>query len=88
SGAYWVASAADYIFASPYTITGSIGVLSVLPTFETFLERYAGITVDSVQVHGVRQPSLLRSGTAEDTARMQLDVMATYRTFLSVVSAG
>uniref|UniRef100_UPI002FDC1075 S49 family peptidase n=1 Tax=Treponema paraluiscuniculi TaxID=53435 RepID=UPI002FDC1075 len=36
SGAYWVASAADYIFASPYTITGSIGVLSVLPTFETF----------------------------------------------------
>lgn len=88
SGAYWVASAADYIFASPYTITGSIGVLSVLPTFETFLERYAGITVDSVQVHGVRQPSLLRSGKAEDTARMQLDVMATYRTFLSVVSAG
>src|SRR3546814_9128392 len=34
SGGYWVASAGDRIFAQPETITGSIGVFAILPTFE------------------------------------------------------
>ena len=34
SGAYWIASSADYVFCSPYTITGSIGVFAVSPTIQ------------------------------------------------------
>jgi len=31
SGGYWISSLADYIFAQPTTITGSIGVVSMMP---------------------------------------------------------
>jgi protease IV len=39
SGGYWIAMAADEIVADPTTITGSIGVFGVLPTFERALEK-------------------------------------------------
>ena len=47
SGGYWIASAADEIWATPTTITGSIGVFGALPTFEGLLDR-AGIHTDGV----------------------------------------
>ena len=47
SGGYWIASAADEIWATPTTITGSIGVFGALPTFEGLLER-GGIHTDGV----------------------------------------
>ena len=37
SGGYWIAAGADQIWASPTTITGSIGVFGVVPTFEKTL---------------------------------------------------
>jgi protease-4 len=39
SGGYWIAMASDEIIADPTTITGSIGVFGVLPTFEKTLEK-------------------------------------------------
>jgi protease-4 len=47
SGAYWIASAADEIWASETTITGSIGIFAALPTFEKSL-RYLGVHNDGV----------------------------------------
>ncbi len=47
SGGYWIASAADEIWATPTSLTGSIGVFLALPTFEGLLDR-AGITSDGV----------------------------------------
>ena len=43
SGGYWMAMAADEVWASPATITGSIGVYGILPTF--------GATLDKIGVH-------------------------------------
>ena len=40
SGAYWVASAADKIVASPLSITGSIGVISSYLEFSDLMEEY------------------------------------------------
>jgi protease-4 len=40
SGGYWVASAADHIIADPFSITGSIGVLSTYLNFADLLKRY------------------------------------------------
>jgi protease IV len=47
SGGYYVAAPADKIFASPNTITGSIGIFAVIPTIDRTLGK-AGVTVDGV----------------------------------------
>src|ERR1700744_5354598 len=47
SGGYYIAAAANQIFASPTTITGSIGVFSYIPTFQRTLEKI-GVKVDGL----------------------------------------
>jgi protease-4 len=47
SGGYYIAAAANQIFASPTTITGSIGVFSYIPTFERTLDKL-GVKVDGI----------------------------------------
>jgi protease IV len=47
SGGYYISAAANQIFASPTTLTGSIGVFSVVPTFEHTLEKI-GVKVDGL----------------------------------------
>jgi protease-4 len=47
SGGYYIAMDADEIWASPVTLTGSIGVFAVFPTIERTLQK-VGITVDGV----------------------------------------
>jgi len=48
SGGYWISTASDEIWASPSTITGSIGIFGLFPTVEKPLARYLGIHVDGV----------------------------------------
>jgi protease-4 len=47
SGGYYISAAANQIFASPTTLTGSIGVFSVVPTFQHTLEKF-GVRVDGI----------------------------------------
>jgi protease-4 len=47
SGGYYISSAANEIFASPTTLTGSIGVFSVVPTFQRTLAKL-GVKVDGI----------------------------------------
>jgi protease-4 len=47
SGGYYISAAANQIFASPTTLTGSIGVFSVIPTFQHTLEKL-GVKVDGI----------------------------------------
>ncbi len=47
SGGYYIAAAANQIFASPTTITGSIGVFSYIPTFQRTLEKI-GVKTDGI----------------------------------------
>ena len=60
SGGYWMAMAADEVWASPATITGSIGVFGMLPTF--------GATLDKVGVHTDG------FGTTEMAGKLRLDM--------------
>ena len=48
SGGYWISMAGDKIFASPSTITGSVGIFGMLPTFEKTMA-WAGIHRDGVE---------------------------------------
>src|ERR1700730_3926349 len=47
SGGYYIAAAANQIFASPTTVTGSIRVFSYIPTFQRTLEKL-GVKVDGI----------------------------------------
>jgi protease-4 len=47
SGGYYISAAANQIFASPTTLTGSIGVFSIIPTFQRTLDKL-GVKVDGI----------------------------------------
>ncbi|MDO9511842.1 MAG: signal peptide peptidase SppA [Bacteroidales bacterium] len=51
SGGYYIACGADKIFASPGTITGSIGVFAMIPNAQKFLNNRLGITFDEVKTN-------------------------------------
>jgi protease IV len=86
SGGYWIATAGDRIFAEPGTITGSIGVFAVLPSFEGALQKL-GIGADGVRTTAMSgQPDLLR-GIAPDADRLlQMGIDSTYRRFIGLVA--
>ena len=88
SGAYWIASSADYIFCSPYTITGSIGVFAVSPTIQNAVKEYFGIRADGVSAIGRMPYSIFRNPTDEERTQSELEVMHTYSIFLDKVAQG
>ncbi len=51
SGGYWISVSADYIFAEPTTITGSIGVFGIIPNFKGLFNDKLGITFDNVKTN-------------------------------------
>ena len=51
SGGYWISTNADYIFAQPTTITGSIGVFGIIPNFKELFNNKLGITFEEVMTN-------------------------------------
>ncbi len=87
SGGYWVAAAGDKIFAEPSTITGSIGVFGIIPTFEKTLARY-GVTTDGVKTTVLSgQPDVLGGTNAAVDSVIQAGIEDIYGRFLSLVAA-
>ena len=86
SGGYWVATPAEFIFAEPSTITGSIGVFGVLPSFEGTLTKL-GIGADGIKTTPLSgEPDLLKGPSPEVDALIQSGVESTYRRFLGIVA--
>ncbi|MET1111245.1 MAG: signal peptide peptidase SppA [Allosphingosinicella sp.] len=87
SGGYWVATAGDRIYAEPSTITGSIGVFGILPSFEGAMTKL-GLGADGVKTTPLSgEPDLLRGPSPEADRLLQMGVDGTYRRFLALVSA-
>ena len=87
SGGYWVATPADFIYAEPSTITGSIGVFGVLPSFQGTLEKL-GLGADGVKSTPLSgEPDLLRGPSPEVNNLIQSGVEAMYQRFLAIVAA-
>jgi protease-4 len=85
SGGYWVATPADFILAEPSTITGSIGVFGILPSFQGSLEKL-GLGADGVKTTPLSgEPDLLRGPSPEANQLLQASVDSIYRRFLSLV---
>jgi protease-4 len=86
SGGYWVATAGEIIFAEPSTITGSIGVFGILPSFQGTLQKL-GIGADGVTTTPLSgQPDLLRGPSSEAGQLLQMGVEGTYRRFVMLVA--
>ncbi len=86
SGGYWVSTPGDVIFAEPETITGSIGVFGILPSFEGTLAKM-GITTDGVRTTPLSgQPDIAGGTTPEFDQIMQLGVEDIYRRFVGLVA--
>lgn len=89
SGGYYIAAGADYIFAEPTTITGSIGVFGMLFNAEKFFDNKLGITFDGVKTHSSADiMSNSRPLTEFEKNRIQEEVTDIYGTFLGVVQQG
>nr|WP_221239369.1 signal peptide peptidase SppA [Sphingomonas xinjiangensis] len=86
SGGYWVSTAGDVIFAEPNTITGSIGIFGIIPTFENTLAKI-GVTTDGVQTTPLTGQPDITGGTNEVTDRvLQGAISNGYARFIQRVS--
>jgi protease-4 len=86
SGGYWVTTPADRIFAEPSTITGSIGVFGIIPTFPGTLEKL-GLSADGVKTTPLSgEPDVLRGTSPEFDRLIQLGIEDIYRRFTGLVS--
>ena len=89
SGGYYIACQADSIFAQPNTITGSIGVFTMLFNTEALLKNKLGITFDEVKnAPSADFPTATRSLTAQESQRMQASVDTIYLIFKRRVADG
>ena len=86
SGGYWVATAGDRIYAEPSTVTGSIGVFGILPSFQGSLAKL-GIGADGVKTTPLSgEPDLLAGPSPEAGQMIQAGVDSIYRQFLGIVA--
>lgn len=89
SGGYYIACGADSIFANANTITGSIGVFSIIPNVTNFMKNKLGITFDRVKTGSYADaPSATRQLTTMEQNFLQSGVDSVYHTFKSRVAAG
>ncbi|WP_220718006.1 signal peptide peptidase SppA [Agarivorans litoreus] len=87
SGGYWISSTADQIFASPTTITGSIGIFGMFATLENALAKL-GISSDGYATSPLAEIGPFQPLPKELAEIIQLNVEHGYHDFLSLVSAG
>jgi protease-4 len=86
SGGYWVSTAGDYVLAEPSTITGSIGVFGILPSFEGTLAKL-GLGADGVKTTPLSgEPDVFHGPGPEADRLIQAGVDGVYRHFLAIVS--
>lgn len=89
SGGYYLAMACDTIVAQPTTITGSIGVFSLLFDVSTFLDNKIGITFDEVKTGEVGElVTFTRPLTAVEKSIWQKRTNEIYKTFTTKAAEG
>jgi len=91
SGGYWISSPANYIFAEPTSITGSIGIFGLIPNFSGLLEDKLGITFDGVKTNkytDAEENLVLAKDNSEEMKFLQHHVDRGYQAFLDIVAEG
>ncbi|EAV5729297.1 signal peptide peptidase SppA [Salmonella enterica subsp. enterica] len=85
SGGYWISTPANYIVASPSTLTGSIGIFGVINTVENSLSSI-GVHSDGVSTSPLADISMTKALSPEVQQMMQLSVEYGYKRFITLVA--
>ncbi len=91
SGGYMISAGADYIFAEPATITGSIGIFGLVPNVSGLITDKLGITFDQATTNrytNYMEDLVLDKENSDHIKLMQTYVDRGYDTFLSIVANG
>ena len=91
SGGYMISAGADYIFAEPATITGSIGIFGLVPNVSGLITDKLGITFDQATTNrytNYMEDLVLDKENSDHIKLMQTYVDRGYDTFLSIVADG
>jgi protease-4 len=85
SGGYWISTPANYIVASPTTLTGSIGIFGVITTLEESLKS-VGVNTDGVATSPLADVSSTKALPPEVQQMMQLSIESGYQRFINLVA--
>ncbi|WP_370548909.1 signal peptide peptidase SppA [Edwardsiella tarda] len=85
SGGYWISTPANYIIASPTTLTGSIGIFGVINTFEKPLNKL-GVYTDGVATSSLADTALTKALPQSVSDLMQLTIANGYQRFINLVA--
>ncbi|EAM3987283.1 signal peptide peptidase SppA [Salmonella enterica] len=85
SGGYWISTPANYIVASPSTLTGSIGIFGVINTVENSLSSI-GVHSDGVSTSPLADISMTKALSPEVQQMMQLSIEYGYKRFITLVA--
>ena len=89
SGGYYISAPGTKIYASPTTVSGSIGVFGLVPNAGKLLEQKLGISVQTVNTNKYSDfPSVFRPMDSFEKEAMQLSVEKVYGDFVGKVSSG
>ena len=91
SGGYMMSCGANYIFAEPVTVTGSIGIFGLVPNISELLTDKLGVTFDGVQTHKnttAIENLTLKKNTEREMMFLQNSVNRGYDRFLKIVAEG
>lgn len=89
SGGYWISAGCDYIYTDATTLTGSIGVFSLIPDFSGTLGKKLHVNLTSVNSNPhADMYNMTRALTEEETAYMQESVERIYDRFTHIVAEG
>jgi len=85
SGGYWISTPANYIIASPSTLTGSIGIFGVINTYQNTLDNF-GVHTDGVATSPRADIAVTKALPPEFSQMMQLNIENGYKTFIGLVA--
>lgn len=89
SGGYWISANCDYIFSNATTLTGSIGVFSMIPDIGGTIKNKLHVTVTPVNSNEhADMLGMMRPLTPKEEAYMQASVERIYTKFTSIVAEG
>jgi len=88
SGGYYISAGAERIFASPNTITGSIGVFGMLPYATELLEDKMGLAYDDVRTHSHAGMGLEAQLDDVQMEAMNASITNIYEDFVGIVAEG
>ena len=88
SGGYWISAECDKIFCDNTTLTGSIGVFSIVPNIGDAARKTLKVNIQSVNSHDHSDMGAIRSLDAAEKEYMQKSVEDIYDEFLTIVSNG